>query len=191
MQLLIQENLKILSEGDLQSCVYYHIRKEIDKKKYENWYVLNKLYMGNKEEKKKVPDIAISYLKHDGETVYPKILLELKETIKPTEPKSKKGFKKDIEKLKKLIESNNKIDVGYFLLAVLPNPAKEGTSKRPIMFSDDEIKEIIYENNLPSKIRFIVINSQYDKKGRINNSFRYKHGYLRKYRFDKSQRKKF
>ena len=46
-----QRNLKILSEGDLQSCVYFHLRKFIDKKKekkkfVEPWYLTNKLPMG-------------------------------------------------------------------------------------------------------------------------------------------------
>ncbi len=176
-----QENLKILSEGDLQSCVYYHLRQEIKKKNYENWHVLNKLYMGEKEDEKKVPDIAIVYLKYGGETVYPKILIELKETIGPLSLNSKKGYKKDIEKLKKLME-NKKIKQAYFLLAVLPDPRKEGTSKTPSMYSTKEIEQTISENKLPSRIKSIIINSQYDRKNRVDTSFRKKHLLLRKYR---------
>ena len=88
---ILLPKLKILSEGDLQSCVYYHLRKKL--KKMPNWHLLNKLYMGEKEEEKKVPDIAIAYLNYDGETVYPKFLIELKETIGPLSGNSKKGYK--------------------------------------------------------------------------------------------------
>ena len=176
-----QKNLKILSEGDLQSSVYYHLRREIKKKNYENWYVLNKLYMGEKEDEKKVPDIAIVYLKYDGETVYPKILIELKETIGPLSTNSKKGYKKDIEKLKKLME-NKKIKKAYFLLAVLPDPRKEGTSKTPFMYRTKEIEQTISENKFSSRIEPIIINSQYDRKNKVDNSFRKKHQLLRKYR---------
>tara|TARA_Y100000996_G_C22345749_1_gene570608 strand:- start:30 stop:662 length:633 start_codon:yes stop_codon:yes gene_type:complete len=183
-----QKNLMILSEGDLQSCVYYHLRREIKKKNYENWHVLNKLYMGEKEDEKKIPDIAILYLKYDGETVYPKILLELKETIGPLTPNSKKGYKKDIEKLKKLME-NEKIKQAYFLLAVLPDPRKEGTSKTPFMHSTMEIEQAISENKLPSRIKPIIINSQFDRKNRVDNSFRKKHRLLRKYREKRNSRK--
>ena len=137
--------------------------------------------MGEKEDEKKVPDIAIVFLKRDGETVYPKILLELKETIGPLSRNSKKGYKKDIEKLEKLME-NEKIKQAYFLLAVLPDPRKEGTSKTPSMHSTTEIEQTISENKLPSRIKSIIINSQYDRKNRVDPSFRKKHRLLRKYR---------
>ena len=82
-----QENLRITSEGDLQSCVYYHLRRYF--KKTPNWFVLNKVYMGKKDASKKVPDITIMYLRNDGKKLYPCFLMELKETIWPLTGKSK------------------------------------------------------------------------------------------------------
>ena len=64
-----QENLRITSEGDLQSCVYYRLRRYF--KKTPNWFVLNKVYMGKKDSSKKVPDITIMYLRNDGKKLYP------------------------------------------------------------------------------------------------------------------------
>tara|TARA_B100000745_G_scaffold278314_1_gene209296 strand:+ start:68 stop:679 length:612 start_codon:yes stop_codon:yes gene_type:complete len=176
-----QRELKILSEGDLQSCVYYHLRKKL--KKMPNWHLLNKLYMGEKEEEKKVPDIAIAYLNYDGETVYPKFLIELKETIGPLSGNSKKGYKKDIQKLKELIKKHkNKIVKTYFILAVLPIPGRKGTSKSPIMHSTKDIEEAIQENKLNSKIQAIVINTQYYRNNLQNPSFMKKVKLLRKFR---------
>ena len=54
-----QEKLKILTEGDLQSCVYHHLRGCI--KDASNWYILNNLSMGKKGKSKKIPDIVILY----------------------------------------------------------------------------------------------------------------------------------
>ena len=176
-----QRELKILSEGDLQSCVYYHLRKKL--KKMPNWHLLNKLYMGEKEEEKKVPDIAIAYLNYDGETVYPKFLIELKETIGPLSGNSKKGYKKDIQKLKELIKKHkNRIVKTYFILAVLPIPGRKGTSKSPIMHSTKDIEEAIQENELDSKIQAIVINTQYYRNNLQNPSFMKKVKLLRKFR---------
>tara|TARA_B100000678_G_scaffold85239_1_gene70885 strand:+ start:45 stop:656 length:612 start_codon:yes stop_codon:yes gene_type:complete len=176
-----QRELKILSEGDLQSCVYYHLRKKL--KKMPNWHLLNKLYMGEKEEEKKVPDIAIAYLNYDGETVYPKFLIELKETIGPLSGNSKKGYKKDIQKLKELIKKHTrKIAKTYFILAVLPIPGRKGTSKSPIMHSTKDIEEAIQENKLNSKIQAIVINTQYYRNNLQNPSFMKKVKLLRKFR---------
>ena len=176
-----QRELKILSEGDLQSCVYYHLRKKL--KKMPNWHLLNKLYMGEKEEEKKVPDIAIAYLNYDGETVYPKFLIELKETIGPLSGNSKKGYKKDIQKLKELIKKHTrKIAKTYFILAVLPIPGRKGTSKSPIMHSTKDIEEAIQENELDSKIQAIVINTQYYRNNLQNPSFMKKVKLLRKFR---------
>ena len=176
-----QKGLKILSEGDLQSCVYYHLRKKL--KKMPNWHLLNKLYMGEKEEEKKVPDIAIAYLNYDGETVYPKFLIELKETIGPLSGNSKKGYKKDIQKLKGLIKKHKKkIAKTYFILAVLPIPGRKGTSKSPIMHSTKDIEEAIQENKLNSKIQTIVINTQYYRRNLVNPSFMKKVKLLRKFR---------
>ena len=176
-----QRELKILSEGDLQSCVYYHLRKKL--KKMPNWHLLNKLYMGEKEEEKKVPDIAIAYLNYGGETVYPKFLIELKETIGPLSGNSKKGYKKDIQKLKELIKKHKKkIAKTYFILSVLPTPGRKGTSKTPIVHTTKDIEEAIQENKLNSKIHTIVINTQWFRGNLIDPSFMKKVKLLRKFR---------
>ena len=73
-----QQKLKILSEGDLQSCVYYNLRKYCIKDT-SNWFILNKLFI---KSEKVYPDIAVGYLNDDGGQVYPKILIEIKETVK-------------------------------------------------------------------------------------------------------------
>ena len=139
--------------------------------------------MGEKEEEKKVPDIAIAYLKYDGETVYPKFLIELKETIGPLSGNSKKGYKKDIQKLKELIKKHKKkIAKTYFILAVLPIPGRKGASKSPIMHSTKDIEEAIQENELDSKIQAIVINTQYYRNNLQNPSFMKKVKLLRKFR---------
>jgi hypothetical protein len=62
---------KIVSEGDLQSCVYYHLRRFLRKDK--NWLIYNKTYFTDNSV---YPDIFIG----KGKTkVRPKILIELKE----------------------------------------------------------------------------------------------------------------
>ena len=77
---------------------------------------------------------------------------------------------------------NKKIKKAYFLLAVLPDPRKEGTSKTPFMYRTKEIEQTISENKFSSRIEPIIINSQYDRKNKVDNSFRKKHQLLRKYR---------
>ena len=175
-----QKNLRILSEGDLQSCVYYHLRRYI--KKTPNWHVLNKLYMGQKEDAKKVPDIAIVYLRYDGETPYPYFLIELKETIAPLRPKSVEGYNDDIKKLRDLIDNNGKIKRGYLILAVLPEHYRKGTSKTPLGHPTTAIEKEIRKNKYTSKIKPIILNKMYNKHGYVLPSFQKKHGLLRKYR---------
>jgi hypothetical protein len=109
-----QKEFKITSEGDLQSCVYYHIRKFIDKKKIVNWYVLNKLSMGKIKDSKKFPDIAIVRMKEQGE-VTPIFLIELKEDKKF----NPKRVKKDIKKLSDLVKKRKKLEQTFFIYAVL------------------------------------------------------------------------
>jgi len=180
-----QKNLRILSEGDLQSCVYYQLRRYI--KKTPNWHVLNKLYMGKKGDTKKVPDIAIVYLRNDGSTPYPCFLMELKETIAPLRPKSVEGYNDDIKKLKSLIKSNKgKIKRCYLILAVLPPHNRQyshGLENRNITGpSTGEIEDVIQKTNYTSKIMPIILNTMYDKRSRIDVRFQKKHGLLRRYR---------
>lgn len=108
-----QKNLRIVSEGDLQSCAYYHLRKFFKKKNFTKWHILNKLSMGDRKSAKQYPDIVIVWM----EEKKPKknsavILIELKESI---------CFKEDvanyeIEKLQQMLESYD-TDSGFFLYA--------------------------------------------------------------------------
>jgi hypothetical protein len=109
-----QKEFKITSEGDLQSCVYYHIRKFIKQKKIVNWYVLNKLSMGKIKDSKKFPDIAIVRMKEKCE-VTPIFLIELKEDKKF----NPKRVKKDIKKLSDLVKKHKKLEQTFFIYAVL------------------------------------------------------------------------
>jgi hypothetical protein len=171
-----QKELKILSEHDLQACVYYHLRKQL--KKMPNWHLQVEISHGKRNEEKKIPDITIAYLRSDGKTVYPKFLIELKETIAPLTNSSKKGYKKDIQKLKGLIKKHNKIVKTYFIVAVLPIRKKRKTLQQ----STKDIEEAIQENKLNSKIQTIIINTQYDKRNRFDDIFMKKMRLLRKIR---------
>ena len=180
-----QENLRITSEGDLQSCVYYRLRRYF--KKTPNWFVLNKVYMGKKDASKKVPDITIMYLRNDGKKLYPCFLMELKETIGPLTTKSKNGYRKDIKKLKALINASpKKIKRCYLIVATLPDPNRQyshGLQNRNITGpSTAEIEEAIQKNKYTSKIMPIVLNAMYDRRGRVDVKFQKKHRLLRKYR---------
>jgi len=111
-----QINRKIVAEGDLQSCTYFHLRKFIDKKITSNWHVLNKLTMGKKTEGKKYPDISIIYLDTKLK-VTPVILIELKEDFKKLRLKK---IKQDILKLTKLIKKNkNNLEMTYIISSFL------------------------------------------------------------------------
>ena len=178
-----QQELKILSEGDLQSCVYYNLRKYCIKDT-SNWFILNKLFI---KSEKVYPDIAIGYLNNDGGQVYPKILIEIKETVKPLSDSSFRGFKKDYKKLSLLMTKEAGIKKAYFILGILPNPSRnEPTSKDSPFFDSDEvekrIKQMVVENKLFKKIKLIVINTQTNKTPYQDyTKFKKKHGLLRKY----------
>ncbi len=176
-----QEKLKILTEGDLQSCVYHHLRGYI--KDASNWYILNNLTMGKKGKNKKIPDIAIFYWK-TKKAQGPVFLMELKETIGPLTPKSMSGYKRDIKKLNSLSKKKRKkvkVNGAYLIIAVLPNYEK----KKPKMSSTREITEAIQNIKSSSNIHEIIINTQYFKKKKniyIDPEFRDKQIPLRKYR---------
>ena len=176
-----QEKLKILTEGDLQSCVYHHLRRYI--RDASNWYTLNNLTMGKKEEQKKIPDIVILYWRSKEEPE-PVFLIELKETIGPLTPKSMSGYKRDIKKLNSLSKKKRKkgkVRGAYLIISALPNYEKA----RPKMSSTREIKEAIQNIKSSSNIHYMVINTQYVKKKKniyIDPEFRDKQIPLRKYR---------
>jgi len=103
--MLDQKNCKIVSEGDLQSCVFFHLRRFIDKEKLTKWHILNKLSMGERDTRKKFPDITILYMNEKGRKSFPVFLLELKESmnfrIKTAEQEMKK-----LEGMTKLYKDN-------------------------------------------------------------------------------------
>ena len=113
-----QKELKIFSEGDLQSCVYFHLRKFICSKKFEeNWYLTNKLPMGKQRKDKIFPDIVImrmkdKRMKEKGNVVKPVFLIELKEHSKYN-PQS---VRSDLQKLAKAFLWRD-LEQSYFILA--------------------------------------------------------------------------
>jgi len=112
-----QKNLKILSEGDLQSCVYFHLRKFFDRNKIANWHIINKLSMGERTENKKFPDIAIVYSKEKGKRVYLSFLIELKEDYPHF---SRRKTKIDLKKLITFIKKHKRhLEQTYFIYSVL------------------------------------------------------------------------
>ena len=109
-----QKELKILSEGDLQSCVYFHLRKFICSKKFEeNWYLTNKLPMGKQRKDKIFPDIVIMRMKEKGKVVKPVFLIELKEHSKY----NSSSVKSDLRKLAKASKRWDHLQQSYFILA--------------------------------------------------------------------------
>ena len=114
-----QKELKILSEGDLQSCVYFHLRKFIRSKKFvEKWYLTNKLPMGKQRKDKIFPDIVImrmkdKRIKKKGNVVKPVFLIELKEHPKYVSS----SVKSDLRKLAKASKRWRHLQQSYFILA--------------------------------------------------------------------------
>ena len=114
-----QKELNILSEGDLQSCVYFHLRKFIRSKRFvENWYLTNKLPMGKQRKDKIFPDIVImrmkdKRIKKKGNVVKPVFLIELKEHSKYVSS----SVKSDLRKLAKASKRWRHLQQSYFILA--------------------------------------------------------------------------
>jgi hypothetical protein len=113
-----QRTFKILSEGDLQSCVYYHIRKFLDSNNLEDWYLTNKLGMGKKKDSKKFPDIAIVHQRKKGTAVVrPTFLIELKEDFLSFKTAR---IKTDLKKLDRLVKKyGNHIQQAYFIYSTI------------------------------------------------------------------------
>lgn len=147
-----QKNLKILSEGDLQSCVYFHLRKFFDKNEMPNWYMTNKLTMGAKKENKKIPDIVIVRTKEKGYKVRPIFLIELKEDY---EKISYNKILLDLKKFNSIIKKNvDFVEGTYFIYSVLDKDN-----------SPTDIENKIYELDPNNKqyLHVIVINTMWDK----------------------------
>ena len=108
-----QKKLKIVSEGDLQSCAYFHLRDFFDDQKFSRWYILNKLPMGKKEAPKKIPDLVIARMRESG-MVKPTFLIELKETERYKES----AVVHDIKKLLELLQKYKKCEGCFFIYSV-------------------------------------------------------------------------
>ncbi len=128
-----QKNFKILSEGDLQACVYYHIRRFLDKQKFSKWHLTNKLSVGKKSDRKKFPDISIVVQSKKGDSIVrPRFFIELKEFYLSLKPKA---MKSDLKKLENLVKKNRKeLQEAYFICAIV--------SKK---YNSKEIEEMIKE----------------------------------------------
>jgi len=168
-----QKEFKILSEGDLQSCVYYHLRRFFKKKKYSRWYIINKLPMGDRSAAKLFPDIAITWMSiKKPRKSYPDILIELKESMNFKEETARK----EIKKLQKMLKYY-RLYYGFFLYACLD---KRGNRK--VKDTDKIMKEMI-----PKKWKGWLIPKTINIKGKKTYSadmdyFDEKIKILRKYR---------
>jgi len=128
-----QKNLRIASEGDLQSCTYYHLREFIDESEFTEWRILNKLSTWDKKTQQRNPDIAIAWMAEKRpEKMHPYILIELKET-RNFETNTAKD---DIKKLGKMLYSFD--SSGFFLYACLD---KRGDKK--VKHTDKIMEEMI------------------------------------------------
>ncbi len=90
-----QANLKIITEGDLQSLVYYHLKIFFGNEEIEKFYIFNKIKLGNT-----YPDIIISYMEPRGKP-YVDFIIELKENY----GFYKKDVNDDLKKLNKLAKT--------------------------------------------------------------------------------------
>jgi len=111
-----QKELRIVSEGDLQSCVYYHIRRFLKKRRFRGgWYILNKLSMGERTERKIFPDVAITSMAEKGKKNYATFLIELKESINFKEELARR----EIKKLERMLDDYNEPYYAFLLYACL------------------------------------------------------------------------
>ena len=157
-----QKELKILSEGDLQSCVYFHLRKFIDKKKekkkfVEPWYLTNKLPMGKQRKDKIFPDIVIMRMKKKGSVIKPVFLIELKEHSKYN-PQS---VRSDLQKLAKAFLWRD-LEQSYFILAA---PDEDIDSKTISQKMEIIRNQVLERNSRRDKIIPIPVNAINTMKG--------------------------
>ena len=153
-----QKELKILSEGDLQSCVYFHLRKFIRSKKFEeNWYLTNKLPMGKQRKGKIFPDIVImrmkdKRIKKKGNVVKPVFLIELKEHSKYVSS----SVKSDLRKLAAASKRWRHLQQSYFILAA----ADENIDSKTMLTKMKIIRnDVLIPNEHRSKIIPIPVNT--------------------------------
>ena len=174
-----QKELKILSEGDLQSCVYFHLRKFICSKKFEeNWHLTNKLPMGKQRKDKIFPDIVImrmkdKRMKEKGNVVKPVFLIELKEHSKY----DSSSIKSDLRKLAKASKRWRHLPQSYFILAAPDENMHSKTmlTKMKIMRND-----VLSRNEHRSKIIPMPVNAINTIKGPEYVKWKTKYKELRK-----------
>jgi len=167
-----QKNYRIVSEGDLQSCTYYHLRKFLKPNKFPEWYILNKLSMGGRKSSKKFPDIVIAWMANKPQGNYAAILIELKETITFRDEVALD----ELEKLETLIKLQ-KSEYGFLLYAcrdTRPDKKEKHTDK-------------IMERKIPKRWKKRLIAKTINIKGAKNypadlDRFDEKVEILRKYR---------
>ena len=174
-----QKELKILSEGDLQSCVYFHLRKFIRSKKFvEKWYLTNKLPMGKQRKDKIFPDIVImrmrdKRMKEKGNVVKPVFLIELKEHSKY----NSSSVKSDLRKLAQASKRWRHLQQSYFILAA---PDEKMDSKTILQKMKAIRNDALDRNKRRSKIIPIPVNVFHKLKGPEPAEWKAKYKELRK-----------
>ncbi len=128
-----QKELRIVSEADLQSCTYHHLREFFEESQFTRWYIQNQLSMGERKSAKKIPDIVISWMERKKpKSNSPGILIELKEH---------KNFHPDVaeDEIQKLAEMMDTYECyGFFLYA-----CRDIKSDKKVKQTDKIMKEII------------------------------------------------
>ena len=174
-----QKELKILSEGDLQSCVYHHLRVLFRKKKIsEIWYLTNKLPMGKQRKDKIFPDIVImrmrdKRMKEKGNVVKPVFLIELKEHSKY----NSSSVKSDLRKLAQASKRWRHLQQSYFILAA---PDENMDSKTILQKMKIIRNGVLDRNKRRSKIIPIPVNTIHTIKGPKYKKWEAKYKELRK-----------
>ena len=164
-----QKDLRILSEGDLQSCVYYHLRKFSEKKLSKYWYMTNKLAMGTQNVDKMFPDIVIMRMR-DGGRSKPIFLIELKE-------QGEYGpgpVKDDLKKIKLAFKKWDDLVQAYFILAA---PDEKNDSKKL-----KEEMETVRDKIKVKKVFLISVNVFHKMKGPEPEKWKEKYKRLKKLR---------
>lgn len=140
------ENFKIITEADLQSSVYYHLRNYLEEDK--EWVIrnLHRVRDSHSTTKPVHPDLLISYVKGDKE--FPSFALELKE-VKEGGLNSiwYKELKKDVSRLQTL---RDKFEFVYLIVLC-----------RELRISSSEIRSRI-NKELDPKLAPLVLN-QFDR----------------------------
>ena len=169
-----QKELRILSEGDLQSCVYFHLRKFIRSKKFvENWYLTNKLPMGKQRKDKSFPDIVIMRLRDEGNVVKPVFLIELKEHSRYVAT----SVKSDLEKLAFAYNRWRDVEQTYFILAT---PDEKNDSKTILEKMKTIRNNALDKNKRHSTIMPIPVNAIHTIRGPEYERWKTKYKELRK-----------